>query len=308
MPVYAPRPATTAHRAKVCGPRPASRGAACEAPARVCDLPESRLRRAQQAIERRRRASPSRRPTADLTTVRLTAQTGTDLRTGGDVGRVDARPNHRSPCHREPGEAATRSSDRAASESVPAASDPTTRSTARAVHRSDRRTRQRKPQRSHGKRRRGPANERRSSTSRRTPKPVAPDPDVLAADVPGGAGDVQVRPGTSSDELLEEDPGRSSRPCASPRCSSDRRPCPGQLPVLGTEGSRQTSSPVSVAGPFDRGGQLVVVGDQRRVGRAERDQDGAGQGGDVDDPLGARARPRRRGRRRGSAAPRRRCC
>ena len=133
--------------------------------------------------------------------------------------------------------------------------------------------------------------------------------DVLAADVPGGAGDVEVRPGRLADELLEEG-GGGDRPRLAllPRLArSATVPFISSL-YSGWSGSRQTSSPVASPAAVDLGGELVVVGDQAGVGRAEGDDDGAGQGGEVDDPLGARARPRRRGRRRGSAGPRRRCC
>ena len=52
-------------------------------------------------------------------------------------------------------------------------------------------------------------------------------------------------------------------------------------------GRRQASSPVSRRRARDLAGPLVVVGDQRRVGGAERDQDRAGERRQVDDPLGA---------------------
>ena len=63
---------------------------------------------------------------------------------------------------------------------------------------------------------------------------------------------------------------------------------PGRdLLVLGVERQAPDELAGLLAGAVDLGGKVVVVGDQRRVGRAERDQDRAGQGREVDDPLGA---------------------
>ena len=97
------------------------------------------------------------------------------------------------------------------------------------------------------------------------------------------------------------------RPRRTPRGTSRRRSCPAlrfaaalvrsatvplrQLLVLGV----QRQPPEQLAGDRRRPrstllGPVVVVGDQPGVGRAERDDDGAGQRRDVDDPLGALAR------------------
>ena len=58
----------------------------------------------------------------------------------------------------------------------------------------------------------------------------------------------------------------------------------------GCSGRRQASSPVRSAAARTRSAQLVVVRDQPGVGRAERDDDAAGQRREVDDPVGASSR------------------
>ena len=70
---------------------------------------------------------------------------------------------------------------------------------------------------------------------------------VGAADVPGGAGDVDVRPGGVVDELLEEGGGgdRARLALAAPGWRG-RRPCPSSSSLYsGWRGRRQTSSPLS---------------------------------------------------------------
>ena len=54
----------------------------------------------------------------------------------------------------------------------------------------------------------------------------------------------------------------------------------------GCSGSRQQSSPVWPPICCDLLGELVVVREEAGVGRAERDDDRPGQGGEVDDPVG----------------------
>ena len=133
--------------------------------------------------------------------------------------------------------------------------------------------------------------------------------DVFAADVPGGAGDVEVRPGALGGELLEERPGVDRPRLALRRGVDEVRDLPlRQLLVLGMQ--RQPPGQLSgrLGGAQDLGRQIVVVGDQRRVGRAECDQRRRRSASPRPPAAPPPARRSRRGRRRGSAGPRRRCC
>ena len=132
---------------------------------------------------------------------------------------------------------------------------------------------------------------RASSTSSRTPKPVGAVADVLAADVPGGAGDVEVRPGGCRRRTPRGTSRRRSFPpsrFAAALVRSATVPLVSSL-YSGCSGRRQSSSPMMSPAAVDLRRPVVVVGDQAGVGRAERDDDGAGQRRDVDDPLGALA-------------------
>ena len=61
----------------------------------------------------------------------------------------------------------------------------------------------------------------------------------------------------------------------------------GELLVLGVERQPPGELARAARGALDLGGEGVVVRDQPGVGGAERDDHGAGQGGQVDDPVGA---------------------
>ena len=152
--------------------------------------------------------------------------------------------------------------------------------------------------------------ERARSISSRTPKPVGPLPTYSRPDVPGGARDVEVDPGLAVHELLQERAARrSSRPCAWTRRWSGRRPCPWSAPctpgaAAGARPARRSGSPPPRPSAAKASSLEISAG----VGGAERDDHRAGQRGQVDEPLGAELDGSRRGRRRGSAGPRRRCC
>src|SRR6478736_4748853 len=80
---------------------------------------------------------------------------------------------------------------------------------------------------------------------------------VLAADVPGGAGDVDVRPGRLADELLEEG-GGGDRPRLALRGEVGEvgDGALHQRLELGVEGQAPGQLAALLAGPRDRGGEL----------------------------------------------------
>ena len=104
-------------------------------------------------------------------------------------------------------------------------------------------------------------------------------------------------------------PRRTTSPCAARTRSTGRRTGPSSArstrgAAAAASRSRRSPSPAASTSRVP----VVVVREQPGVGRPERDDDRAGQRGQVDDPLGALVDRVDRARRPGSAGPRRRCC
>ena len=132
---------------------------------------------------------------------------------------------------------------------------------------------------------------------------------VRLAGVVRGAGDVEVRPRAPVDEALEElRRGDRARLAALDGVRDVGVAALDEVGVLVV----QRQAPDELAGRArrrrDLGGPGVVVADEARVRRAERDDDRAGERRDVDEPLGAELDRVARGSRRARAGPRRRCC
>ena len=132
------------------------------------------------------------------------------------------------------------------------------------------------------------ASERASSTNSRTPQPEPPLAAYGLPRAPRRPGDVQVRPRHVAGEALQE-LRRDARARLARLVDVHEvgRVAVERLGVVGV----QRQAPDGLAGRRRRGadlrGPVVVGGEQAGVGVAQRDDDRAGQRGDVDEPLGA---------------------
>ena len=130
---------------------------------------------------------------------------------------------------------------------------------------------------------------RASSISMRTPKPDAPLPTYGRSSPHAVPAMSMCTHGRVAHELLEElGRGDRRRPCGPPGALSRSAYLPlTSSPVLGVQRQAPAELAGGGGGAVDLGEPVVVVGEQARVGRAQRHDDRAGQRGQVDHPLGA---------------------